>query len=142
MLAIAGCTTSSGPVGSTNSGTVTQGSAAGSSGTAASLITSPTDTIPDMYEVAVDVQEKDYLGKIDVTFQGGKGQIQVSKIEATLYRSDGRMQKSTVGNKKGDSITLEGTKDPDHPDRVVVFVTFNSGQTYKVADVLSPYRQH
>jgi hypothetical protein len=37
--------------------------------------------LPSEKLVFVDVSEKDYLGKIPVIFQGGKGQIHVKKID-------------------------------------------------------------
>jgi len=138
-IAFAGCTSPSGstatPAGSGPSGTT--------SGTS-SLVTQPTDAIPDYNTVTVDVGEKDYMGKIPVIFQGGKGQISVKKIDVKLTRTDGSTQTATVGLKKGDEADLDGTKGTGflngQPDRVEVWVTMNNGQTYKVADVIREYR--
>jgi len=98
--------------------------------------------IPDNNAVTVTVQEKVYDGTIPVVFDGGKGQSLVSTIDVTLYRSDGQVKTAKIGKNKGDEVILEGTKDPNNPDRVVVTVSEMNGQTYKVADVLVPYRQH
>ena len=138
-IAFAGCTSPSGstatPAGSGPSGTT--------SGTS-SLVTQPTDALPDYNTVTVDVGEKDYMGKIPVIFQGGKGQISVKKIDVKLTRTDGSTQTATVGLKKGDEANLDGTKGTGslngQPDRVEVWVTMNNGQTYKVADVIRQYR--
>jgi hypothetical protein len=125
----AGCTGSSGP------------SASSSGGSAASaqnnLVPSPTDAVPSQNAVTVDVGEKDYLGKIPVTFQGGMGQVHAKTVEVTLYTADGQTKTATVGVKKGDMAELPGTK---QTDRVVVYVTFDNGTRLKTNDVLSPYR--
>ncbi len=118
----------------------TTGSETGSTSTPAAsgtLVVSPTDAVPDFNMVLVDVSEKDYLGNIPVIFQGGMGQIHVKKIDVTLYRSDGQVKSMTLGIKKGDQVELEGTK---QTDRVVVYVSMDNGDRYKINDVLSPYR--
>jgi hypothetical protein len=132
-LCFAGCTGTQSTTGSTTSSGVSSGAAASGS----NLVTSPTDAIPSQNTVTVDVGEKDYLGVIPVIFQGGMGQIHVKKIEATLYRSDGQSKTVTIGTNKGDEVELEGTK---QTDRVVVYITFDNGQTLKTNDVESPYR--
>jgi hypothetical protein len=130
-LAIAGCTgTQNTPAGV--SGTGSPGTSSGDN-----LVVSSTDSIPSESGITIDVGEKDYLGNIPVIFQGGKGQIQVKKIDVTLYRSDGQVKTYTIGTKKGDEADLEGTK---QTDRVVVYATMNNGQRYKTNDVLSAYR--
>lgn len=135
-VVFAGCTSSSGTAGT--------GSAqhTGSSSAASTLVTSPTDAMPDNNAVTVTVQEKVYDGTIPVVFNGGKGQSLVKTIDVTLYTSDGQVKTAKIGINKDDSVSLQGTKDPSNPDRVVVMVSEMNGQTYKVADVLSPYRQH
>jgi len=137
VIVAAGCTGTPGP-----SGTATTGSSAGSPSAANNLVPSPTDAVPDNNYVSVTVKEKEYDGTIHVSFDGGKGQSLVSSIDVTLYRSDGQSMTAKIGKDKGDEVILEGTKNPDKPDRVVVYVSEMNGQTYKVADVLSPYRQH
>lgn len=98
--------------------------------------------MPANTAVMVTVQEKVYDGTIPVVFNGGKGQALVHSIDVTLYRSDGQVVNEKVGTNKDDTVKLQGTKDPSNPDRVVVTVTMMNGQSYKVADVLSTYRQH
>ncbi len=131
-----GCTGSP----ATGSGT-TAGPAQGGSGTTASapdnLVPTSTDTIPSQNMVTVDVGEKDYLGVIPVTFQGGMGQIHVKQIDVTVYCADGQTRTATVGNRKGDMAEIQGTK---QTDRVVVYITFDNGTRLKTNDVLSPYR--
>jgi len=101
------------------------------------LVVSPTDVIPENNRVSVIVQEKEYNANIPLVFDGGKGQYLVKSASVTLYRSDGQVKTVSLGIKKGDLVNLEGTK---QTDRVVAYVTEVNGETYKVADTLSPYR--
>jgi hypothetical protein len=101
------------------------------------LVVSPTDVIPDNNQVSVIVQEKEYDATISVVFDGGKGQYLVKSAQVTLYRSDGQVITQNLGIKKGDLVKLQGTK---QTDRVVAYVSEVNGQTYKVADTMSPYR--
>ena len=140
LIACAGCTAqqSTSPSGTGSAA----GSPAGTGG--ASLVPGPTDTMPDYSAVTIDVGEKDYLGKIPVTFQGGKGQITTKKIDVKLTRADGSVETATVGIKKGDETELQGTRgsgsEKGQADRVEVWVITTSGQTYKIVDVLREYR--
>jgi hypothetical protein len=133
---LAGCTGTTGSSGTSMSGS------SGSAASGGNLAVSPTDVIPENNAVSVTVKEKEYNGKIAVVFDGGKGQNLVSSVDVTLYRSDGTSETSKIGKNKGDEVVLMGTRDPNKPDRVVVYVSEMNGQTYKVADVLSEYRQH
>ena len=99
---------------------------------------SPTDSIIDANKVNIDV-EKDYLGNVIVTFQGGAGLQQVNKIDVTLNRADGQVKTADVGILVGDTATLEGTKDTD---RVMIYVTMKNGKRYKLIDQLVPFRSH
>lgn len=133
----AGCTGTQ-----TSSGTAASGTNTGSSSSGSNLMTSPTDVVPDNNAVTVTVKEKVYDGTIPVVFSGGKGQSLVKSIDVTLYTSDGRVINEKLGTNKEDEVILQGTRDPNTPDRVVVYVSEMNGQRYKVADVISTYRQH
>jgi hypothetical protein len=136
LLAIAGCT------GTQKSPVVTQVTVPPGTQTASptqagpDLAVSPTDNIIEANKVNVNV-EKDYLGNVIVTFQGGNGLQQVNKIDVTLNRADGVMKTSDVGIRVGDSVTLEGTK---NTDRVMVYVTMKDGKRYKVVDSLMAFK--
>ena len=101
------------------------------------LVPGPTEPLPADYYVEVNIDEKDYLAKIPVTFEGGKGQIFVSKITVKLTRADGETQTVQLGTNKGDRIELDGTR---QTDRVEVWIAMKNGQTYKTNDVQSSYR--
>jgi hypothetical protein len=100
--------------------------------------------MPSNIAVTVTVGEKDYLGNIPVTFDGGPGQVNVHAITVTLIKADGTTQTASLGSDKGDTATLTGTRGEGsltgQPDRVLVAVTMNNGQTYKIVDVLRYYR--
>jgi hypothetical protein len=102
----------------------------------ADLVPSPTDSILEANKVNVNV-EKDYLGNVIVTFQGGSGLQQVNKIDATLNRADGQVKTADVGISVDDTVTLEGTK---NTDRLIVYVSMKDGKRYKIIDTLMPYK--
>jgi len=139
-LAIAGCTgTPASPAATTPASGTPVGSGTTPASSGALLTTVPTDIVPGTNQVTVDVGVKDYLGNIEVIYQGGMGQIHVKKISAKITRADGQTQTKPLENKKGSTIELEGTK---QTDRVEVWVDMDNGQTYKINDVLRDYRIH
>jgi len=139
-VVLAGCTSSQNASSASSSGNP----GAASSSASPALTTSPTDVMPSNIAVTVTVGEKDYLGNIPVTFNGGSGQINVNSIQVILTRADGTTQTTTLGSDAGDIINLAGTRGTGSYagefDRVQVYVTMNNGMTYKVADVLRQYR--
>ncbi len=143
-IALAGCTgTQTSPV-ATTPGSETPGTSGGTGAPLGTLTTVPTDVLPGYNMVTVDVGEKDYLGIIPVTFQGGSGMNSIKKVEIKLTRADGSIQTATVGTKKGDEVELQGTRGTGSErgplDRIEVWVTTNQDQTFKIADVLREYR--
>jgi hypothetical protein len=134
-VAVAGCAGTSAPP---PAATPAPAAAAHAAPTAATvdLSPSPTDDVLPANAVNLNV-EKDYLGDVIVTFQGGPGLHNVRKIDVTLNRADGEVRTSTVGINLEDSAKLEGTKDTD---RVIVFVTMADGKAYRVIDELVPYK--
>ena len=94
------------------------------------------DSLDSARSVTVNI-EKDHLGMIHATFQGGPGLIHVRKIVVTVNRSDGEIRTADVGITLDDSATLEGTK---ATDRVMVHVAFSDGKTYKIYDEQVPFK--
>jgi hypothetical protein len=145
-IAMAGCigtpASPASPVG--GSGTPAASATPGSGSSSGTLTTVPTDVLPGQNIVQVDVAEKDYLGIITVTFQGGLGMNSIKKVDIKLTRADGSIETATVGTKKGDEVDLQGTRgtgsERGQTDRVEVWVTTNEVQTYKIVDVLREYR--
>jgi hypothetical protein len=145
-IVMAGCTgtpaSPASPVG--GSGTPVASATPGSGSPTATLTTVPTSVLPSQNTVTVDVGEKDYLGIITVTFQGGLGMNSIKKVDIKLTRADGSVETATVGTKKGDEVDLQGTRgtgsERGQTDRVEVWVTTNEVQMYKIVDVLREYR--
>jgi hypothetical protein len=140
LIAACGCTgTQTAPPPGTAPPAATQAQQGGTA-----LIPGPTDAVPEFTTVTVDVGEKEFDGTIPVIFRGGKGLVHTKKIDVKMTRNDGSVQTATVGTKVGDEVILQGTRgEPGlrgQADRVEVWVTMDSGQTYKVADVLREYR--
>ena len=92
-LAIAGCTgTQTSPAATTPGSGTPAGTGTTPASSMVSLTTVPTDIVPGTNQVTVDVGVKDYLGNIEVIYQGGMGQIHVKKISTTITRADGKAE--------------------------------------------------
>jgi hypothetical protein len=143
-IVLAGCTGSQTSPAATTPGSTTPATSGGSGAPAGTLTTVPTDVLPSYNMVTVDVGEKDYLGIIPVTFQGGSGMNSIKKVDIKLTRADGSIQTAMVGTKKGDEVELQGTRgtgsERGQVDRIEVWVTTNQVQTFKIVDVLREYR--
>jgi hypothetical protein len=98
----------------------------------------PIMTLPPGQSVAIQVNEKDTsFATISVIFSGGEGQVATKDILVRVTRPDGEVMIGHLRPVKGDELILQGTKETD---RIEVFVTMNTGVTYKVIDKLLPYR--
>jgi hypothetical protein len=135
LLALAGCTGPASPA--VPQATVAAGTQTPSMVSATpDLDISPTDSIIEAYKVNINV-EKDHLGEVIVTFQGGNGLQQVNKIDVILNRADGQIRTAEVGTRVDDTATLDGTK---NTDRVMVYATMKDGKRYKIVDTLVPFK--
>ena len=102
--------------------------------TKVSLEPEPTDQLPDIYrvEVSVDRNSVAITPDITVTFNGGKGMNFVSLLDVQVVRSDGTTEtKQMYKPQMGEQLTLGGTKGID---RVIVYVTLQTGERYKIFD--------
>jgi hypothetical protein len=135
-ILVAGCTapqTAPAPAAPAAQPAVTGTSASAASG--ASLVPGPTDSL-GARNVNVNI-EKDYLGVVHATFQGGPGLIHVKKIDVTLNRADGEVKTTSLGIKLDDTTQVEGTKGTD---RVMIYVTMDDGKNYKIYDDLIAFK--
>jgi len=106
--------------------------------TASPLVPGPTETIPPVTAVSINVEKAGIYSTTIIThFDGGKGMSQVSRIDVRVTRPDGSVVTGIVKPEKGETLELEGTKGDD---RVEVTVTMKSGVSYKVYDQLVPYK--
>jgi hypothetical protein len=140
VLAIAGCTSAPGVTPATQAPAATAAPSSGAPAVAtqagASLVPSPTDVVVASRTLTLNV-EKDYLGNVVVTFQGGNGNGHVKSFDVTVNRADGQVSTGKLGVNIGDVVTLTGTKDAD---RVIVVANMDDGKAYKVIDMTSKFR--
>jgi hypothetical protein len=133
-----GCTSSTGGGG--------QPGGQSTSGAQGEIYPGPTVTAPPNY--AVEIQENRNPNTvhpdITVTFRGGKGQIFIKRILATVVRSDGQVISKEIDQPQngqisvGDSVTFQGTTGVD---RVIVVVTI-LGKDYKIMDKMDDFNAH
>ncbi|MDD1718486.1 MAG: hypothetical protein LUQ25_00370 [Methanoregulaceae archaeon] len=102
------------------------------------IIMGTVDTLPAGSNVVFQVGQKDAIhNTIDVTFAGGEGQNQVQNIEVIYTGDDGASQTQFLKAEKGATATFQGT---GQTDQILVYVTMNNGNRYKVVNQTSPYR--
>ncbi len=108
--------------------------------TAISLAPGPTQTLPDDYDVDVQVEKENEAGLpvITVTFRGGKGMTFTQQVNIRVTRSDGIVETATMNKPSvGDERKLQGTI---YDDRVEVSIFVATGNSYTVYDQLVPYQ--
>jgi hypothetical protein len=107
-----------------------------------SLIPEPIDNLTPMYEVQVQAYKNPVASDpyITTTFRGGAGQVYTQSMEVTVIRSDKIIEfKSLPDPEVGSEIVLNGTP---KTDRLVVDITYSSGDRYRVLDELMPLKSH
>ncbi len=101
---------------------------------------SPTDAVPPAYKVEVQVQKNTIATNpnITVSYRDGVGAYLVVSMEVEVVRSDGIVETKTVGNPdQSTNVILAGTTGTD---RVIVYVTYANGVTYKIYDNIAPFQ--
>lgn len=137
-IILAGCTGTQSPSVETGPGTQPPSAGAPATTTAANLVPTSVDVLDAARTVNVNI-DKDYLGTIHATFQGGPGLQTVRNIEVTVNRADGQVKTATVGINVDDTAEIEGTKDSD---RVIVRVSLSDGKTYKIFDDIVAFKPY
>lgn len=141
ILAIAGCTGTSNLTPSAIPAPVatavpSSGAPVPSVSSGGPLVPSPTDVVPTSRTINLNV-EKDYLGNVIITYQGGNGNGHVKSFDITVNRADGQVSTGSLGVDMGDVVTIQGTKDTD---RVIIVANMDDGKSYKVIDMLSAFK--
>jgi len=96
------------------------------------------DTMPVASAVDVAVLQKDPIySTVDVVFNGGNGQVQVSSLDVSFTPYNGKAEVRKLNPEKGSVLTFQGTKETDH---VIVVVTLKNGNRYRIIDQDVPYR--
>lgn len=109
-----------------------------------SLTPGATDSFPDGKAVTVQVGRDSNKPTITVTYSGGKGTNQISRIEVTLYRADDKeiiTQQFGKEPKIGTELIFEGSSTPSTSDRVKVVAYYYSGEVVVVSDDLYTYKK-
>jgi hypothetical protein len=148
LCALAICPACTSPMGGGGPSGGNQATSGGQSqpGTQGTIYPGPVVTVPPDYNVQIQENRNHnpVYPNIIVTFRGGKGQIFLQKIVATVVRSDGQVITKELDRpendqiKVGDSMTFTGTTGID---RVIVVVTILA-KDYKIIDMNDDYNSH
>jgi hypothetical protein len=96
--------------------------------------TEPVQSLPPERQVNLVLSKDRPTSEIHLLYQGGPGDIYVTKILMRVYAEDGTYKEYVMSNAQkpipGDEIVAPGTR---NPDRCEVFV-ISSGTRYKVID--------
>jgi hypothetical protein len=117
------------------------------SSTPVSLTPEPTQTLPENWNVEVQVTTdgQAWDPHIIVSCQGGKGLNFVQKIDVTVTGSDGVVVTGVLNKPlyKGQSVTLRSTSAPgDKTDRVEIWAITPQGDKVKIYDAYVPFRTY
>ena len=103
-----------------------------------------TETLPDVWEVEVQVQSNGLSinPQIIMTFRGGKGMNLVPELDLEVIRSDGIVEtgKMTQPLYVGETVTLPGTT--QNNDRAIVWAITAQGDRVKIVDKYVPFRSY
>lgn len=147
LVLAAGCTQTAPPVTPTPSPTATTAAATPTaSSTPASLTPGPTQTLPENWNIEIQVQSNNFAPdpKISATVRGGKGLNFIQRIDFRVTRSDGIVENGVIPKplKVGDSVELSSTTAPGYADRAEVWATTPQGDKVKIFDAYVPFRTY
>jgi hypothetical protein len=114
--------------------------------TTLSLTPGPTQTLPDVWALEIQVQSNgvsiDPL--ITVSVQGGKGLNFIQQIDVKVTRSDGVVETDIISKPlyKGKEVSLRSTTAPGYRDRAEVWATTPQGDRVKIFDDYVPFRTY
>ena len=116
------------------------------SSTPVSLTPGPTQTLPENWNVEIQVQSNGEAvdPQITVSCQGGKGLNFVQQIDVKVTRSDGVVETDVITKPlyKGKSVSLKSTTVPGYRDRAEVWATTPQGDKVKIFDAYVPFRTY
>jgi hypothetical protein len=147
VLALAaGCTQpATSPVTPTSAVTTAAATPTASS-TPVSLTPGPTQTLPENWNVEIEVKSngESINPQIITTVRGGKGLIFIQQIDVRVTRSDGVEENDKIVKplKVGDSVSLASTTAPGYRDRAEVWATTPQGDKVKIFDAYVPFRTY
>ncbi len=148
VLALAaGCTQPATPVTPTPTAAATTAAATPTaSSTSVSSTPGPTQTLPENWNIEVQVQSNGFAPdpQIITTVRGGKGLNFIQQIDVRVTRSDGIVENGNILKplKVGDSVSLASTTAPGYADRAEVWATDPQGTKVKIYDAYVPFRTY
>jgi hypothetical protein len=148
VLALAaGCTQPATPVTPTPTTAATTAAATPTaSSTLVSSTPGPTQTLPENWNIEVQVQSNGFAPdpQIITTVRGGKGLNFIQQIDVRVTRSDGIVENGNILKplKVGDSVSLASTTAPGYADRAEVWATDPQGTKVKIYDAYVPFRTY
>ena len=114
--------------------------------TTVSLTPGPTQTLPEIWNIEVQVQSNGEAidPQIIVSCQGGKGLNFIQQIDVRVTRSDGVVETGIIAKPlfKGKSVSLRSTTAPGYRDRAEVWATTPQGEKVKIFDAYIPFRTY
>jgi hypothetical protein len=106
--------------------------------TTVSLTPGPTQTLPEIWNIEVQVTHNglSYDPQITVSCQGGKGLNFIQQIDVRVTRPDGAVENGIIAKPlyKGKSVTLTGSGVTGKLDRVEIWATTPQGDKVKIYD--------
>jgi len=114
--------------------------------TTLSLTPGPTQTLPDVWALEIQVQSNGVAidPMITVSCQGGKGLNFIQQIDVKVTRSDGVVETDIISKPlyKGKEVSLRSTTAPGYRDRAEVWATTPQGDKVKIFDDYVPFRTY
>jgi len=114
--------------------------------TSGSSMPGPTQTLPEMWNLDVQVQSNGFASdpQIITTVRGGKGINFIQQVDVKVTRSDGIVETGIIPKplKVGDSVSLASTTAHGYVDRAEVWATDPQGAKVKIFDDYVPFRTY
>lgn len=116
--------------------------------TAVSVTPGPTQTLPDVWSMDVQVAGNGEAidPQIVTTIRGGKGMNFILQVDVKVTRADGKVEMGTIPRKTtyhvGDSISLPITSQMGNVNRVEVTAIDPQGNPVKIFDAYVPFRTY
>jgi hypothetical protein len=111
-----------------------------------SLTPGPTQTLPEVWNLEIQVQSNGVAidPLITVSVQGGKGLNFIHQVDVRVTRSDGVVETGVITKPlyKGKEISLRSTTAPGYRDRAEVWATTPQGENVKIFDDYIPFRTY
>ncbi|MCK9581168.1 MAG: hypothetical protein M0Q92_12095 [Methanoregula sp.] len=116
--------------------------------TSVSSTPGPTQTLPDMWSLEVQVAGNGEAidPQITTTIRGGKGLNFILAVDVKITRADGKVETGSITRhttfRVGDSVSLPVTSEMGNVNRVEIWATDPQGNQVKIFDDYVPFRTY